>query len=162
MRIVPHREEDTIFIQRSLNRCMSTNIDDTLIRLKRPLLYVMSVFYAAAGVMHFVAPKVYARVVPPQFPRPVALVYLSGIAEIVLGIGVLLRRTRQRSAWGLIALLIAVFPANVHMATSDVTTDAVPNWAEGIARAAMWVRLPLQGVLILWAWWYTRMPENSE
>ncbi|WP_273835974.1 hypothetical protein [Halococcus sp. PRR34] len=142
---------------------MSTDTDDTPPRLKRPLLYVMGVFYAAAGVMHFVAPKVYARIVPPRFPKPVALVYLSGIAEIVLGIGVLLRRTRQRSAWGLIALLIAVFPANVHMATSDVATDAAPDWAEGITRAAMWARLPLQGVLILWAWWYTRlMPESSE
>ncbi|EMA49792.1 DoxX family protein [Halococcus salifodinae] len=142
---------------------MSTDTDDTPPRLKRPLLYVMGVFYAAAGVMHFVAPKVYARIVPPRFPKPAALVYLSGIAEIVLGIGVLLRRTRQRSAWGLIALLIAVFPANVHMATSDVATDAAPDWAEGITRAAMWARLPLQGVLILWAWWYTRlMPESSE
>ena len=142
---------------------MSTDVDETLTRLKRPLLYVMGVSYAAAGMMHFVAPKAYTRVVPPQFPRPIALVYLSGIAEIVLGIGVLIRRTRQQSAWGIIALLIAVFPANVHMATSDVATDAAPDWADGITRAAMWVRLPLQGVLILWAWWYTRlMPENSE
>ena len=142
---------------------MSTNIDETPTRLKQPLLYVIGVSYAAAGVMHFVAPKAYTRVVPPQFPRPIALVYLSGIAEIVLGIGVLIRRTRQQSGGGIIALLIAVFPANVHMATSDVATDAAPDWADGITRAAMWVRLPLQGVLILWAWWYTRlMPENSE
>jgi uncharacterized membrane protein len=142
---------------------MSIDIDDTLTRLERPLLYVMGVFYAAAGTMHFVAPKVYARVVPPQFPHPVALVYLSGIAEIILGIGVLIRRTRRQSAWGIIALLIAVFPANVHMATSDMATDAVPDWADSITRAAMWARLPLQGVLVLWAWWYTRLlPENSE
>jgi len=142
---------------------MSTDIDDTLTRLKRPLLYLMGVFYAAAGVMHFVAPKAYTRVVSPQFPRPIALVYLSGIAEIFLGIGVLIRRTRQQSAWGIIALLIAVFPANVHMATNDVATDAAPDWADDITRAAMWVRLPLQGILILWAWWYTHLiPENAE
>ena len=142
---------------------MRTDTDGTLSRLKRPLLYVMGVFYAAAGVFHFVAPKVYARVVPPQFPRPVALVYLSGIAEIVLGIGVLIRRTRQQSAWGIIALLIAVFPTNVHMATNNVATDAAPDWAESITRAVLWLRLPLQGVLMLWAWWYTRsMPENAE
>jgi uncharacterized membrane protein len=154
---------DTVFILRFFTTCMSTDIDDTLTKLKRPLRYVMGVFYAFAGVMHFVIPKVYARAVPPQFPRPVALVYLSGIAEIVLGVGVLLRRTRQRSAWGLIALLIAVFPANVHMATSDVATAAVPDWADSLTRAALWVRLPLQGVLILWAWWYTRLtPETSE
>ena len=142
---------------------MSTDIDDALTRLRRPLLYVMGVFYAAAGVMHFVAPKVYARIVPPQFPKSVALVYLSGIAEIGLGVGVLLRRTRQQSAWGLIALLIAVFPANVHMATSDVATDTAPDWAEDTTRAATWARLPLQGVLVLWAWWYTRlMPQSPE
>jgi uncharacterized membrane protein len=142
---------------------MSNDIDGILIRLKRPLLYVMGLSYAAAGVMHFVAPRVYARVVPPQFPQPIALVYLSGIAEIVFGVGVLLQRTRRRSAWGIIALLVAVFPANVHMATSDVATDAVPDWADSITRAAMWARLPLQGVLILWAWWYTRsLSENSE
>jgi uncharacterized membrane protein len=141
---------------------MDTDTDDTPSRLKRPLRYVMGVFYAAAGMLHFVAPTVYARVVPPQFPRPVALVYLSGIAEVVLGIGVLLRRTQRRAAWGIIALLIAVFPANVHMVTSNVATDAVPGWAEGPTRAAMWVRLPLQAVLICWAWWYTRVPDRSE
>ena len=135
--------------------------NDTLTRLKRPLLYVMGVFYTAAGVMHFVAPGAYARVVPPQFPRPVALVYLSGIAEVVLGIGVLIRRTRQRAAWGIIALLIAVFPANVYMATSDMATVIAPDWAGGIARVALWIRLPLQGVLILWAWWYTRLVPKT-
>ncbi|WP_049997683.1 DoxX family protein [Halococcus sediminicola] len=130
-------------------------------RFKRPLRYVMGLLYVGAGVLHFVAPKRYAHVVPPRFPRPVALVYLSGIAEVVLGTGVLLRRTRRRSAWGIVALLIAVFPANVHMATGDVATDAVSDWAEGITRAALWVRLPLQAVLVLWAWWYTRPSERT-
>lgn len=134
---------------------------DDLNRYKRPLRYVMGLLYVGAGVLHFVAPKRYAHVVPPRLPRPVALVYLSGIAEIVLGSGVLLRRTRRRSAWGIVALLIAVFPANVHMATSDVATDAVPDWAEDITRAALWIRLPLQAVLVLWAWWYTRPSEPT-
>ena len=142
---------------------MSNDTDGILHRLKRPLLYVMGVLYVLAGVMHFVAPKVYARIVPPQFPRPVLLVYLSGIAEIALGIGVLLRRTRRQSAWGLIALLLAVFPANVHMAKRGMIPDGVPDWASGVARLALWVRLPFQGVLMLWAWWYTRVtPENVE
>ena len=141
---------------------MSDSTDGIGARLERPLLYVMGSFYVAAGVMHFVVPKVYARIVPPQFPRPVALVYLSGVAEIVLGIGVMIRRTRRVSAWGLIALLVAVFPANVHMATNDMLPDVVPDWADGIARIAMWVRLPFQAVLVLWAWWYTReMAENG-
>jgi uncharacterized membrane protein len=142
---------------------MNTDIGDRLTRLKRPLLSVMGVFYVGAGVMHFVVPRVYAGVVPPQFPKPTALVYLSGIAEIVLGIGVLIRRTRRRAAWGIIALLVAVFPANVHMATSDVVTDGVSDWATNVIRVALWARLPLQGVLILWAWWYTRpVSENAK
>lgn len=140
---------------------MSTATDDDPNGHKRPLRYVMGFFYIGAGILHFVAPKVYARVVPPRFPKPVALVYLSGLAEIVLGGGVLLQRTRRRSAWGIIALLVAVFPANVHMATSDVATDAVPDRIEGIAQAALWIRLPLQGVLMLWAWWYTRSTAET-
>ncbi len=142
---------------------MNDDTDGTASRLKRPLCYVMGFVYIVAGALHFVAPKVYARIVPPQFPRPVLLVYLSGIAEIVLGVGVLFRRTRRQSAWGIIALLLAVFPANVSMATNEQLPKAVPDWASGIARGALWARLPFQGVLILWAWWYTRpMPENSE
>ncbi|KZN23378.1 hypothetical protein A4G99_15330 [Haladaptatus sp. R4] len=142
---------------------MNDDGDGVLSRLERPLLYVMGLFYTIAGVMHFVVPKVYARIVPPQFPKPVVLVYLSGIAEIVLGIGVMIRRTRRLSAWGIIALLVAVFPANVHMAMSGELPDAVPDWAEDITRIGVWVRLPLQGALVLWAWWYTReTPETAE
>lgn len=142
---------------------MSNDIVDTLSRLKRPLLYVMGAFYVGAGVMHFVVPRAYAQAVPPQLPQPLTLVYLSGIAEIILGIGVLIRRTRRQSAWGIIALLIAVFPANVYMATSDMAINGVPDWANPITQVALWVRLPLQAVLILWAWWYTRLlPESSK
>lgn len=140
---------------------MGSDIDDGSSRLKRPLRHAMGVLYVGAGVLHFVVPKLYARIVPPQFPRPLALVYLSGIAEVALGIVVALRRTRRLSAWGIIALLVAVFPANVYMATSGMATDAVPDWADSIARVAAWVRLPLQGVLILWAWWYTHSPSES-
>lgn len=116
----------------------------------------MGLLYIGAGVTHFLAPTIYARIVPPQFPRPVALVYLSGSAEIVLGTGVLIERTHRRSAWGLIALLIAVFPANVYTATSGLAAEMVPSWTRSIAQGAAWARLPLQAVLIRWAWWYTR------
>lgn len=112
--------------------------------------------------MHFVAPKTYARIVPPRFPRPLGLVYLSGVAEVALGVGVLFRRTRRRSAWGLVGLLLAVFPANVYMARNDVASGGVPDWAEGAVRVATWVRLPLQGVLMRWAWWYTRPISETE
>lgn len=132
-------------------------------RLKRPLCYAMGALYVVAGVLHFVAPRVYAQIVPPGLPRPLALVYLSGIAEIVLGIGVLFQRTRRAAAWGLVALLVAVFPANVYMAIHDVVIEGVPGRAREPSDAATWARLPLQGVLVCWAWWYTRpMPGETD
>lgn len=135
----------------------------TLARLKRPLCYAMGALYVVAGVLHFVAPRVYTQIVPPGLPRPLALVYLSGIAEIVLGIGVLFQRTRRAAAWGLVALLVAVFPAHVYMATHDVVIEGVPEWAREPSDAATWARLPLQGVLVCWAWWYTRpMPGETD
>jgi len=135
---------------------MTDTTTDTLRRLKRPLGFLMGLLYIGAGVAHFHSPTVYARIVPPQLPRPVVLVYLSGIAEIALGAGVLFRRTRRQSAWGLVVLLLAVFPANVYMATSGLAAEMVPSWAHGVAQLAAWIRLPLQAVLIRWAWWYTQ------
>lgn len=132
--------------------------DDTagrLARFKRPLCYLMGTFYVVAGLAHFVVPETYAGVIPPQFPSPLALAYLSGVAEVVLGVGVLVRRTRRYAAWGLIALLLAIFPANVYMATAGIVVDAAPDGMEGLARVVAWARLPLQGVLVAWAWWYT-------
>lgn len=142
---------------------MTLSTSDFASRFKRPLLVVMAPIYVLAGVMHFISTKTFARIVPPQLPRPTALVYLSGIAEIALGIGVLVRRTRNRSAWGLVALLIAVFPANVYMAIDETMLEAVPDRVRTIARVALWLRLPLQGVLLIWAWWYTRpMPDGDD
>jgi uncharacterized membrane protein len=123
----------------------------------------MGGLYVIAGVLHFVAPEMYERVVPPQFPRPRTLVYLSGSAEIVLGIGVLFERTRRRSAWGLVALLVAVFPANIYMATGDdFDLQGVPAQLRDPRAAALWARLPLQALLVAWAWWYTDEPSSSD
>jgi len=122
----------------------------------------MGCSYVLAGVLHFVAPETYERVVPPQFPRPRTLVSLSGIAEVVLGIGVLFERTRRRSAWGLVALLVAVFPANVYMATGDdFELQDVPEQLRDPRGAALWARLPLQAVLAAWARWYTDGSSGS-
>ena len=135
----------------------------TLARLKRPLLIVMGPLYVVAGLLHFVYPHAYAQIVPPFLPQPLALVYLSGVAEVILGVGVLVPRTRRIAAWGLIALLLAVFPANVYMATSDVVIRGGPNWLGDPTDAARWGRLPFQVVFVLWAWWYTRpMPDATE
>ncbi len=127
-----------------------------LVRLKRPLLYVMGALYFVAGSLHFVYPAAYAQIIPPALPQPLALVYLSGIAEIGLGVGVLVPRTRRLAAWGLIGLLLAIFPANVYMATSGVVITAGPDWLGDPSTAARWARLPFQAVFVLWAWWYTR------
>jgi uncharacterized membrane protein len=124
-----------------------------LARFKRPLLYVMGPLYVVAGILHFVVPELYAQIIPPFLPAPLALVYLSGVAEIVVGVGVLIPRTRRYAAWATIALLVAIFPANVYMATSMVVVEGIGGGDP--SPLIRWGRLPLQGVLILWAYWYT-------
>ena len=128
-------------------------------RLKRPLLYVMSLGYVVAGVMHFVYPSAYAQIVPPALPAPLLLVYLSGAAEIAVGAGLLYPPTRRAAAVATMLLLAAVFPANVYMAVSDVAVQG-PVSADP-SPAVRWGRLPLQAVLVAWAWWYTRpLPDG--
>jgi uncharacterized membrane protein len=107
--------------------------------------------FVLAGVNHFVNAPVYLKIMPPYLPWHELLVYLSGLFEIALGILVLVPRYTRRAAWGLIALLIAVFPANLHMALH-------PELYPGIPSLALWARLPLQAVFIAWAYLYTR-PE---
>ncbi|MBK9033105.1 MAG: DoxX family protein [Myxococcales bacterium] len=104
-----------------------------------------------AGANHFIAPATYVGMMPSALPAHLALVYVSGVAEIAGGLGLILPATRRLAAWGLVALLLAVFPANVNMAINHLPLGAraVPTWA-------LWARLPLQALLIAWAWWYTR------
>jgi uncharacterized membrane protein len=120
--------------------------------IKRTLLFVMAVFYALAGANHFLQPDVYLPMMPPYLPWHLPLVYLSGLAELGLGVAVLIPRFRRAAAWGLILLLIAIFPANLHIALNNVPLFGNP---EGFG-VWNWVRLPFQVVLIAWAWWYTR------
>lgn len=142
---------------------MHDTVEGLLARLKRPLLYVMGVLYVAAGLMHFVVPGLYAQIIPPVFPAPLTLVYLSGLAEIALGLGVMIPRTRRIAAWGLVALLIAIFPANIYMATSNVVLVGAPEFLSNPSTVGRWGRLPFQAVFILWAWWYTRpMPDGTD
>ena len=103
-----------------------------------------------AGVMHFVAPRGYVKIVPTWLPAPRALVAISGLFEILGGVGLLIPTTQRFAAWGLIALFIAVFPANVNMAVKGIPVGkkAIPAWA-------LWARLPLQLVFIGWAWLFT-------
>jgi uncharacterized membrane protein len=120
----------------------------------------MGPLYVVAGVLHFVVPELYVQIVPPFLPEPLALVYLSGLAEIAVGLGVLYPRTRRYAAWGTVALLLAIFPANVYMATSGVVVEGMPGGGDP-SELVRWGRLPLQAVLIAWALWYTRPPADT-
>ena len=117
-------------------------------------VYLLALIFVGAGILHFVAPKPYLRIMPPYLPAPLLLVYLSGVAEIVGGLGLLFAVARQVAGWGLILLLVAVFPANVYMLQTHGAGLSVPIWA-------LWLRLPLQLVLIVWVWWSSRMAPKE-
>ena len=121
-------------------------------RIKTISLWLMAAFYVSAGVNHFRAPEFYLPIMPPYLPWHAELVFLSGVAEVIIGVGLLIPRTRVLAAWGAIALLVAVFPANIHQALADVPMGNPPR-PTGVFR---WIRLPLQFVLMAWAWWHTR------
>ncbi len=124
---------------------------------KRILLWVMAAFYVFGGFNHLFNPEFYLAIMPPGLPNPEWLNVVAGLAEIVLGVFVLEPRARVFAAWGIIALLIAIFPANVYVAIENI---GLPSGDPGTGNGVMnWVRLPFQFLLIAWAWWYTR-PER--
>jgi uncharacterized membrane protein len=104
--------------------------------------------------MHFVKPGAYEPTVPDALPAHCGIVYLSGVAEIAGALGVLHDRSARWAGWWLIALLVAVFPANVNMAVHADRFRAVPE-------ALLWVRLPIQGLLIGWVWWVSQPRERQ-
>ncbi|MGI9088876.1 MAG: DoxX family protein [Chthoniobacterales bacterium] len=107
----------------------------------------LALFFVFAGVMHFISPGPYLAIMPRALPWPGALVAITGLAEIVGGLGVLVRPTRKLAAWSLILLLLAVFPANIYAAQHGMNVSGwqVPAWL-------LWARLPLQAVLIVWVY----------
>jgi uncharacterized membrane protein len=108
---------------------------------------VLAAFFVGAGTLHFVKPEPYESIIPPTLPYPRELIYASGVAEIAGGLGVLARRLRPWAGWWLIALLVAVFPANVYHA---VSADDIPG--QPFPQPLLWLRLPVQGLLIAWVW----------
>jgi uncharacterized membrane protein len=118
---------------------------------KRALRWLLAAFMTLAGLNHFLSPAVYVGMMPAVLPAPLALVYISGVAEIAGGLGLLHPRTRKLAAWGLVALFVAVLPANINMAVNQLPLGEhpVPLWA-------LYARLPLQLVFIAWAYWFTR------
>jgi uncharacterized membrane protein len=116
----------------------------------RPLgRWLFGLSFIVAGAAHFVLTPFYVAIMPPYLPWPRELVYLSGLAEIGLGALLLVPRFTRLAGWGLIALLIAVFPANLHMALNPQLYPFAPP-------LLLYLRLPLQLVLIAWAYAYTR------
>lgn len=120
-------------------------------RPRRISLIALAVFFVFAGVAHFTDPDFYVAIMPPYLPAHLELVYLSGVFEILGGLGVLLPATRRWAGWGLVLLLFAVYPANIHMALNpeQFESASLPRWA-------LYARLPLQLVFVFWVYWSTR------
>ena len=112
--------------------------------MRNTLRWLAAIFFIVAGIGHFVKPELYLKIMPAYLPAPALLVLLSGVAEISGGIGLLFRPLRRAAGWGLIALLVAVFPANIYMLQHPGLFDFAP-WI-------LWARLPLQIVFIAWVW----------
>ncbi|WP_417264931.1 DoxX family membrane protein [Brumimicrobium sp.] len=110
-------------------------------------LYIMATIYCLAGIMHFIKPKPYMKIMPPVIPFPKMMVYISGFFELLFGIALLFDVTRSYAALGIVLLLIAVFPANIYMAKRMHEKQSKNRWIA-------FVRLPLQLVLIYWAYLY--------
>jgi uncharacterized membrane protein len=117
---------------------------------KTALRALLALLMLAAGTFHFAHPEPFVAIVPDYLPHPLALVYVSGCFEILGGLGLLIPRVSRQAAWGLIALFVAVFPANVNMALHQL-----PIGGE-VHPIGNWLRLPLQAVLIVWAYWFTK------
>lgn len=108
---------------------------------------MLALLFIGAGAMHFIAPRPYLGIMPPALPHPVTLVYISGVFEMLGGAGVLVPFARQFAGWGLILLLVAVFPANIYMFTRELS---VHGWT--VFALVGLLRLPLQFMLIWWVW----------
>lgn len=111
-------------------------------------LYIMAGCYIIAGVNHFLNPRFYLQMIPPYLPRHRQMNLLAGIIEVILGLMLLWPMYSKLAAWGIIILLILVFPANVYQLQSAGVNTKIPVWA-------LWLRLPVQGFLVYWAWWHT-------
>lgn len=116
-------------------------------RLRSVLRWILAGFFLVAGMNHFRTPEVYYGMMPSWIPSPAAVNAIVGAAEICGALGLIFAATRRPAGWGLIALLVAVFPANVHVAL----LGKMPGY--DFSPRTLWLRLPFQAVLIAWVWW---------
>ena len=121
---------------------------------KKIVLFGLAAFFINVGVDHFVNPEFYLSIMPPAFPLHLEAVYISGFFEVLGGVGVLIPRLRKIAGWGLVALLVAVYPANIYMA---ITPEAFPE----VSVALLYVRLAFQFLFFYWAFSVTRPAYNG-
>ncbi|UJH68020.1 hypothetical protein [Allomuricauda sp. SCSIO 65647] len=112
-------------------------------------LYLMASMYIFAGTMHFVFPKAYMRIMPPYIPHHRLMVYSSGLAEVILGIGLCFALTKNISIYGIMLMLTIFFIIHFYMLTGKKAAAGIPKWI-------LLLRVPLQFGLIYWAYWYLR------
>ncbi len=110
----------------------------------------------AVGLLHFVQPAGFVKIVPAWLPAPLFLVLVSGFFEILGGVGLFVRRAHRVAAWGLMALYVAVFPANINMAVHGIQPDGMH-----LSALVLWGRLPFQALFIGVAWWLSRSPVDA-
>ncbi len=122
---------------------------ETNTMLKKIFQYVMGVGFIVAGIMHFAKPAGYVKMVETYLPYPLVMIYISGAAEMLGGLGLMIPVTRRLAAFGLIFLLIAIFPANIYMALNPQRWPDTPAWL-------LYARLPIQLILIYLANLYTQ------
>jgi len=126
---------------------------------KRVARWAMVVFLVASGIGHFAITDAYAMMVPAWLPAPGLLVWVSGVAELAGGVGLVVPwpQLRRAAAYGIIVLLVAIFPANVNMAIHHISPFGMHASA-----AALWGRLPFQVLFVAWAWWLSRDRPQSK
>jgi len=111
--------------------------------------HFVGLLFIVAGINHFINSDFYVNIMPPYVPWHLTMVYVSGFFEVIGGVGVLVPTLRRAAGWGLIALMIAVFPVHIHMITHQADYPLIPYWV-------LVVRIPLQFILIAWVEWSTR------
>ena len=117
-------------------------------------LVAQSLFYTAGGLNHFVHSGMYVAIMPPHYRHPLGWVQFTGAAEIAGAIGLLVPETRRAAAWGIIAMLVGYYDVHIYMVMHPERFASLPLWA-------LYARLPLQLVLIAWAWLYARRGESN-
>ena len=117
-------------------------------RTKRIMRWLFALSLASVGIHHFIDSDLYIAIMPPYLPWHLELVLISGVFEVLGGLGLLIPRTRRAAGWGVLALLIAVYPANIHMLVNEVYLPGMPE-----SLTILWLRMPLQFVFAAWALW---------